>query len=86
VLFLVFVLLISAGLFAYNKYIQNEVEKLQKDLAAERQIIGELEARKDIQVYSLLKNNERVISELEKRSKVSTYIKHLKSLSPENVY
>jgi hypothetical protein len=27
-----------------------------------------------------------VISELEKRSKVSTYIKHLKSLSPENVY
>jgi hypothetical protein len=49
-------------------------------------MIAELTNKAEIQVYSLLDNNKSTIDELEKRSRITTYIEHLKSLSPENKY
>jgi phosphoserine aminotransferase len=51
-----------------------------------QQVIKELNDKPEIQVYSLLENNKWVIKELEKRSEVTIYLKHLNSLSSEDNY
>jgi hypothetical protein len=86
VLFLVFIILISAGLFAYDKYLQKQKVDLNVKVEEVKWVIDELKNKPEIQVYSFLENNKGVIDELEKRSKITTYITHLKSLSPEDKY
>jgi hypothetical protein len=86
IFFLIFVILISAGLFAYDKYLQKQKADFDIQILGLQQTIGELNAKPEIQIYSLLYNNKGVIDELDKRSKITTYIKHLKSLSSEGKY
>ncbi|MDR2640392.1 MAG: hypothetical protein LBC61_03590 [Candidatus Peribacteria bacterium] len=77
---------VSFSLFAYNKYIIKQVEALNSEISGLKETINDLNSKKEIQVYALLENNKGMIEELEKRSKVSEYIRHLKSLYPENVH
>ncbi|MDR2411334.1 MAG: hypothetical protein LBD88_01730 [Candidatus Peribacteria bacterium] len=82
--FLLFVIFISVGLFTYNKYLQKQKVDFDAETFKVQQIIEELNNKPEIQVYSLLENNKGVIKELEKRSQVTTYLRHLNSL--ENNY
>jgi predicted negative regulator of RcsB-dependent stress response len=58
ILFLLFVILISAGAFAYNEYLQKQKADFDTEILRMQQVIKELNDKPEIQVYSLLENNK----------------------------
>ena len=86
IVLLVIVLILSVWLFVYNKSLKSNIVELQNKTAEMELTIDELSNKREIQVYSLIEANIQYIEELEKRSKISTFIKHLKTVVNPNRY
>lgn len=92
ILFLVFIILLSVWAFTYNHIVNtywfhflwldyDSRNQLQAKISENNDKIREINNKPEIQVYKLLETNKRAIDELAKRSEVSKYILHLKSLA-----
>lgn len=80
-IFLWIVLLLSLGLFLYNFKLDKNISDLNSKISQRNIDIETLKNDPKVQVYSLIQNNINTIYILEKRSKITEYIKHLNSIS-----
>jgi len=74
--FLVFVLVLTTALFFYNNHLDNKNQDTLTRIDNVNSKIKEIEKNPQVQVYSLLEMNKWVIGELEKRNKITDYIRH----------
>lgn len=80
-IFLWFIVVISLGLFLFNWRLDYTNGQLDKKISERESDIKVLEADPKIQVYSLIEANKSTIVSLEKRSMITKYINHIKSIS-----
>ncbi|MDD3144873.1 MAG: hypothetical protein PHV23_02060 [Candidatus Gracilibacteria bacterium] len=80
-IFLGFVLVVSLGLFLFNWRLDYTNSQLDQKISERESDIKILEADPKIQVYSLVEANKSTIVGLEKRSMITKYINHIKSIS-----
>ena len=86
IIFLVLVIALTVSLFFYNSFIQKQVEDLKIKTAELNKTAETISNKSEVQVYTLIDNNRSVISELEKRSKITAYIDHIESLESPQKY
>jgi CII-binding regulator of phage lambda lysogenization HflD len=86
VVFLILVLAISGILYYLNLSKQSDIDTLKKEISSLDNRAKELKNKPEVQIYSLIENNKNTIAELEKRSKITTYMKHLKSIANTTKY
>lgn len=79
-IFLLASILLTAGLFFYNSHIENNIEEIWTEISQIDTSIAKLQENKSIQVYNLLIENKKVITNLEKKSKINDFIYHVRSL------
>lgn len=82
--FLLIVILATAWVAFYNHTLDKENNKILSDIRNREANIKELNSDPRIQIYSLLEANSFAFKELEKRNKITEYIKHLEWIS--NIY
>ncbi len=83
-IFLVFVLVVTAGLFFYNNHLDKKNSQILSRIDKIESSIEKIEENPKVQIYSLLDMNTTFISELEKRNKIISYINHLRYI--QNTY
>lgn len=71
-------------LFWYNYYLENKIEVLEKNISQYDNSIKTKQKDRNIQVYNLLKENKKVIDDLDKKSKINNFIYHVREL--QNTY
>ena len=75
--FLVFSIILTAGLYFYNMSLVSENEKLDNSITIKEKSIKELEKDPDIVALSLYNANKGSITKLEDYSKITYYINHI---------
>ncbi len=80
-IFLWFVLVVSLGLFLFNWRLDYNNWQLDQKIFEREVDIKVLESDPKIQVYSLIEANKSTIIGLEKRSMITKYVNHIKSIS-----
>jgi len=79
--FLWLIILISIGIFFYNSFLINQNRELEDQIVTHNASINEVKKDKKIQIKELVDMNKWVLLELEKKSDIVNYIKHLKLLN-----
>ncbi|NVP17098.1 hypothetical protein HUU51_00050 [Candidatus Gracilibacteria bacterium] len=79
--FLGLVLLISLGLFLFNLKISSDIDDLNTKISQREADISILKNDPKVQVYSLIDINRNTIENMEKRSKITDYLKHVDAIS-----
>lgn len=79
--FLLFVIFISAWLFAGNKYLSSQNTEILNQITDIEGKIATLESDESVQVYTLLNANKKAIEKLNNRSKMAFFIDELDKLS-----
>lgn len=74
IIFFLFVILITWTLFGTNKYMESMIQKEQRKVDDYKQSIKDLESQEEIQVYSLVSTNQKVLDLMDKRSQITQYI------------
>lgn len=82
--FLAVSILIVCGLFWINYYLESKVSSLDVKISNYDNSIKEKQKDRKIQVYNLLKENKKVIEDLDKKSQINKFIYHLREL--QNTY
>lgn len=77
-------ILIVWGLFWFNYYLETKIDVLEKNITQYDNSIKEKQKDKKIQVYNLLKDNKKVIEDLDKKSQINKFIYHIREL--QNTY
>ena len=78
IFFLILVVISTGGLYFYNLYLDNQNTELSNAVIHYDASMNEIKKDKRLQVYELLKLNEKTIGKLAEKSNVTTYIKYLK--------
>lgn len=86
IIFLVIVVVTTLWLHWYNYYLQKQVENLRTKSIELNNTAETLNNNPEIQAYLLLDGNKNIINELDKRSKITDYMKHLDSLQTKEKY
>ena len=81
IVFLIAVIFITICLYFYNNYLFKDIEKIKLNIVNIESSIKEVEKDKNLQVYSLLEINKKVISSYEKMNDISKYINHMNVIS-----
>ena len=76
-IFLILVIVLSIGLFSYNKYLQSGNEKISSEISQIETNIENLRKDPKIKVYELLEKYKTEIARLENNSNVIKFIDHL---------
>ena len=76
-IFLILVIMLSIGLFSYNKYLQSWNEKISSEISQIETNIENLRKDPKIKVYELLEKYKTEIARLENNSNVIKFIDHL---------
>ena len=76
--FLVISIAIVIVLFFVNLYLDKDIENIQSDISKYDTSIKKLQENREIQVYNLLDENKKIISDLEKKSQINKFIYHLR--------
>ncbi|MDD3793753.1 MAG: hypothetical protein PHI37_02990 [Candidatus Gracilibacteria bacterium] len=79
--FLGIVLILTVCLFLYNWGLERSVSGLNEKISQRIIDIENLKNDPKVQVYSLIENNKNTIDILEKRSRITDYVKHLNAIS-----
>lgn len=82
--FLALSIFIVVGLFGYNYYLEKNVSNLEKKIAEYDISIKEKQKDKKVLVYNLLKENKKIIEDLDKKSKINKFIYNLREI--QNTY
>lgn len=77
IIFFIFVIVITFTLYMYNNLLTREIVGLQTKISLREWEIKEVEKDKNVQIYALLKANEKAINNLISRTRVTKFIKHL---------
>lgn len=80
IFFFVAVIVSTVGIHFYNKYLDNINTELSNSVLHYDASIKEIKKDKRLQVYELLKMNEKTIAELSSRSNISSFIKYMKAI------
>ena len=80
IFFLVLVVIGTVSMYFYNVYLDNQNTQLSNAVIHYDASINEIKKDKRLQVYELLKLNEKAITNLALKSNVSSYIKYLKAI------
>lgn len=86
IIFLLLVITLTIALFSYNIYIQKKVDDFITKTSDLHKTINNINSKKEVQVYTLIESNKNIINELEKRSKITEYMKHMDSLVSPKKY
>jgi hypothetical protein len=78
--FLLVVILATVAMYFYNVMLDNQNTELSNSIIHYDASIADIKKDKRLQVYELLKMNEKTISALAAKSNVSMYIKYLKAI------
>jgi ABC-type Na+ efflux pump permease subunit len=81
IIFLVFVILISSLLYGWQWYLGSKNQELTKEIATITAKVKALEMDKKLQILDLVRVNKTTLDTLAKRSQITSYIEHLKSIS-----
>jgi len=81
---LVISILIVWWLYAFNYSLEAKISKLDEKIVNFDNSIKAKQKNKTIQVYNLLKENKKVIEDLDKKSKINKFIAHLRET--QNTY
>lgn len=81
IVFLWFVIVLSVILFLFNFKLNNDIIDLEKKILERNSEIKILKDDSKVQVFSLIEANKNTIDNLEKRSYITNFIKHLNAIS-----
>lgn len=79
-IFLIIIILITIWLYWYNKYIEWKNNIVSDRITAEKNKINDIKQDKNIQVYSLINDNKKVLNKLEAYSQITSFINWLKEI------
>jgi hypothetical protein len=82
--FLILSILMIWWLSGYNYGLESKIAKLDEKIGNFNNSINEKQKDKRVQVYNLLKENKKVIEDLDKKSKINVFINHIREL--QNTY
>jgi len=77
--FVIFITVVTMGLFLYNNKVVAENTELQEQISVLDSSISEIEGKPNIQTYRLYEKNKNILSQFSCRSQISTYVSHLKN-------
>ena len=81
VIFLVIIIIVSALIYGWIWYFSSKNTELTKDIASVTARVKALEMDKKLQILDLVRINKNTLDTLAKRSQITTYINHLKTIS-----
>lgn len=81
IIFLLFVVILTASLYGYNYYLKQGNIELQSKIEQYDKTITEVEKDPSFKIYSLIDTNKEVIKKLTERSKIVNYINHIEEIS-----
>lgn len=73
-------ILIVISLFSFNYYLETQIDSKQSKIAEFDASIKEKQKDKSVQVYNLIKENKKLIEELDKKSQINKFIYHIREL------
>lgn len=76
-LFFGVVVIFTILLYIYNSYLTNDIEDIQSNISVIESNIKEVESDKNIQIYSLLQINKKVIKLYENMNNITKFINNL---------
>jgi hypothetical protein len=68
-------------LYYLNSSTKKEIVDLDNEISKFDNMIKDLKNKPEVQIYSLIENNKKTIAELEKRSKITDYLRHIRAVS-----
>lgn len=78
IIFLIFTLLISGGLYFYNSSLETKNQVLKSKINQIEGSIKDIQSDEAVQVYSVYERNKVFLGELWQKSQISIFAKHLK--------
>jgi len=81
IVFFLIVIVSTTSLYSYNNHLITESQDLQSKITQIDTNINELSKDKSLEIFALINANKKTIEIMESRSKVTTYIKHMKSIA-----
>lgn len=81
IVFFIFCLLLSGGLYAYNYKLKKDIEDTQKTIRKQDESIQELLADSQVHAYKMFLDNKATFDSLEKFSQISEFIQELTKIS-----
>lgn len=79
IVFFFLVLALTLGLFLYNRSIASDIAELTQKGSSIETSISEIRANPSVDVYSTYMEQKGFLEKLEKQSKISSFVTHLKS-------
>ncbi len=76
-IFLIFVITITIGLYWYNYYLSWINNSLNKEITLKQQALTEKQQQQVLKVYNLYTLNKQTINKLDKYSQIKNFINHL---------
>lgn len=83
-IFLILVVAGTVGLYFYNNNLAHENENIKSDILSIQNSIAEVEKYEDLQIYSLLQLNQKVIDGYSLMNNVVKYINHMNVVAAKN--
>lgn len=80
IFFFVFTIFATLGLWFYNEKLIDNIAQIDAKMSQIETNMNELSQDSSLEIFSLLQANKKMIDTMRTRSKVSTYMKHLKSI------
>ncbi len=84
IILFVLVLFISIWIYAYNIFLEKNIEEVNIKIQRIEDGIKEEKKDKALQIYILLKENKNILSKMDKNNQITKYMKHLNDISREN--
>lgn len=81
IIVLVTIIVLSLGLFWTNWYVESKNTQLWTEIADLNTSIKVLKQNKKIQIFDLIEANKWTLKTLKAKSQITTFIKHIKSLT-----
>jgi len=73
-------ILLAIWIFILTMYYDKKVDKLQWEISTYENSINVKKENKEIQVYSLLQENKKIIDSLDKKSKIKVLVSHVRNI------
>lgn len=77
IIFLVVIIIITAGLYGYNSYITSKNDDLEQEISLLKSQVTSAKKDRGVLVSTLLESNKKILEQLESRNDVATFITHM---------
>jgi len=78
VAFLIFVILLTGGLYLYSKHLQNTYIDIQDKIQTRDTAISGIESNTQIQLYSMYQQHKGFFEDMKNKSQIPLFVSHLK--------